>query len=880
MSEAVKVTWQTGASSTVSWWGRTWELPSRTGQVQRIGTGLVAERINQDDYVSAIFGPFNGGLVPRQTFIESWLRGTNVYVRNEGLQTRGDYGPALPYVKSHQASMTSDIDLSSAIAANTRCHDALSAVGSSVGLLLYKGVGTVLLRKASGSDDLEVAHTFTDKILWCGDLIVNNARVFAVMTNGATNDICYTTNPTATPIVFSTLVALSAGDYPFAGSIHGTTGTPFNAVVGRVGGTDGVWYALGTETAAWTLKPVVKAESKDLPGTATPVTASAIYATSMIPSSTLAVTVTDPTNVGADDGNEATYDYGTVTSQASLRAVGFKAPSGVARSAKLTGFVIETQAAESNADDNIRLSTVQVYLNGSSHGSALPLSNFGGEVTTTPTTYSLGTSTNDLGLGMTIGDLDNLTLDFAISMAGSTCIFEVDFVRVTPTYRVTGTQFGFARGGFGFGKSRFDDDRLGINVPTADDPTGIMVPREPYFLDFEWDASGARPVVDLFKPDIGMKYCHAICWYGGNVLSVGSDTSGPGIRVKYTNPQNQVIDFSFPGVHGTQEVVVNNILTRDSWPVLQVLDDDYGDLQEWFYQAQRWYPDTILQSKSGQAIAAQAIPCSVWEVDPQDNLLYDIYPNGTDIGVSYQFLPPDLGQNPHLVNTDKLKTMGWSDSTEQDELYLYMPTIDLGHLEAFRGITELQMHTFKVSGNTSNDSYGSVTVDMVTDKADITAFASAEYTKEFTAGFDDASDGHVDQPAGGIPYAHVSTRFGLKHEAGTAKTPELGPVLVVTAQTFGSEQDHLILVDSEQTFRTREEWDLQEEFRAAQEVNPIGTLTVGHGKYTPRTVFKGLRTVGDILGASGLPLSSTLPEGVSINQYVAVFSAVKGKKAA
>lgn len=832
-------------SNAVSFRGVKYQTTARSSTAERYSAGGQIDRVGQNTYTKMRVGLFPGGLQP-WVGSQPWTAALPTYIENPGLQTRRGV-PVLPYALTTQTSMTSDEDISGAVAANLRRHDAFTSAGSSAGPRLYSGFGKKLTRPTSTSSRvMEVAHTFTNNVTAMVAAPTNNTPGLIVATDGTTDDILYTDDPTASPVVFASWKALTSGDYIAAMTYFPTSpGKPFIKIQGVLDGVNGTFYALTNESAPVTTQPLVVAADKDVEGTIATVTGSDIFAASLIPSNTggTTPTVTNPTNVGADDGSEATYDFGTFTGNASLMAVGFNAPTGVARSAKLTGFVITIEAAESNADDNIRIGTVQVYLNGSAHGPAFPMSNFFAEITTTPTAYTLGTSTNALGLGLTVGDLDNMILEFALNFAGSTCVFEVDYVKVTPTYRVLGGLIAYGKGGYGISRSPFNEQMDAWVAPEIDEEDGITATRVLYVGEYEWDNNGDRPVYTRSRPNtgVGLSVWHAN-WYLGYLAVAVAAGSGPGTTLLYISADGATRDLRMPMVHGSTRVKINTIFVQGSWLILEWLYyDSSGNVtdRQWvFWENQVYFPDTLRQSYSATGISAAPIPSGVALIDTKQNCIYSFFPNSTDTAVARQYLPGDLGQDPRH-ETVEVRSMRFVNGSETTALKLTLAEMDFGPEEALKSIVSVRMQGRRISADAGNFGTTAFEADITGD----TSLASPAISTTFNTGLSGAA-GIYKVPGVGVAYVTILLRIGCTHAAGTAKSPDCGPFLVTAVMDWPTERRFFIILTFDDESNDADNLPmLLDRMFTLQRTKPTQPLTIG--EVTVATVFKGPTFIGN-----------------------------------
>ena len=141
----------------------------------------------------------------------------------------------LPYVNTTQTALIS-VDHSGFRAANLRVHSMNSDLGA-LGTRWYAGIGKRLVRDTSLTDPaLVVADTLTDNITCISHITLASTRYLTVGTDGTTDDIKGTTDPTASPPTWATLIPLTSGDYVSGMHSIATLAGGINLFLGKFNG--------------------------------------------------------------------------------------------------------------------------------------------------------------------------------------------------------------------------------------------------------------------------------------------------------------------------------------------------------------------------------------------------------------------------------------------------------------------------------------------------------------------------------------------------------------------------------------------------------------------------------------------------------------------
>lgn len=769
-------------------------------------TGPGADRTALTDLTKVKFSDFSGGIDPTPG-IKSWLRDLNKFRYNEGWQTRLPGLMILPFDLVNQTSISSNESIASAVAAGWRAHVVTTSIGDTEARI-YIGIGHKVYRNVgNGNSALEVCYTTTDLITSMAVLNVNGTPRVCVATYHAsspTDDVFYVADPTGTwSGNLTTLVALnnSGGDWITAMQYIPTLGAGVNIMVGTIAGSAGVWWQNITTAAAWTMRAVVLASSRNQPGNLPTVTLSNCspqshgnegIGTTPFPSDDGIWKSTE--NILASDDNDATWDGSAVSGgwsgQTSYLVAGqFADIEDIPSAVELVGCEVSIEGSSTGlSSSNQHLAEVQLRLGTTSVG----ISKSGGSFGSSDATQVLGGSSDVWGI---LGGNDFRNLAVAMRAAvgnggsGNGAGIRIDHIFISSfVYRELGSLVSFPLGGWMVTANPSYPERIAIVVPaTKNDIGAITEPRVLWYLDFEWDTGQERPVLNYTRPNTGLNYIHHAVPFQGGYAVCGNNSAGAGISLKHVDSSGNLRDFGFPAHNGKEEMRINSLYPQGSWLVLDCVTTDFGDRQWWFYNNGRFFPDTILQSLSdGLDIAAQPIPFSTVGIDLANDVIYSIFPNSTNTAVARQFLPSDLNADPRIVHADKVKTQATVSTSEDTPLKLQTLEFDIGPEEANKALMVIQYLGRRISAATGA-SYGSVTVEAVVD-AD-TTFASPDVTKEFTSAFEE-----YNVPSAGVAFRTLMLQISGEHDPGTTESPDGLPVIITTVQDWPQERTYVLQI--------------------------------------------------------------------------------------
>jgi hypothetical protein len=841
------------------WSGLSDEASQQTAS--RVAQGVEGQRIDAVGILPKYWTSFQGGMVRRGGLHPD--TDLNQVWYNQGLQTHIPYQLTLPYALTTQATLTA-VDHSGFRAANKRVHAAIfnSRFVACIGTQLFKDTSTTdptltVPATADGITDLVTA-------LWNG--MVGTTPALFKGCDGTTDDIEYTTDPYADTVSWTKFVTLSnAADYVSAAQYFPALGGGYHVMIGRIGNdptaANGVWYVSKDASLPATALQVVYEDTKDVEGSNTTVTTSAISPASaamgrlgdtgqpsFLPtahwayqyanqwSSTANIVSSNDTYATATWNHFAEGDGdGTVTSPSGARSDEIVATdfdlSTLPDGAIPTGYQVEIEAHESSSSDEIRWSSVQLYVNGSAVGVNMA---DGTEVTSSTNTYkTFGGSTSRFGIGSGVTGKDLKTgLSIGIQFAGfetvsdssglgggtsGTAQINVDHVRVTITYRIPGAQVKLASGGFTPGPWASKPNTLVYIEPESDDETGITKSRRLVFINLEYDAEGDRVVASVEYPDTGLSYIED-AWYGaGGLFVCGNKSSGLGKQVKHIDANGAVRQYQFPGFHGTNAVGVVMGFDEGNTSLIEVANEDATETQWWRLVDTAWHASTPLQSKSN-AIASLPLAWAERTLHRPQNHAYRFFPvSTTHLAAARMFVPRNPMNDVLSTNTTQTKHNG--------PLYLITPEFELGNFENETSLMLVRHAGRQISA--TGGSFGTVTYDfeVSTDSTSIdTTFASPDVT----TGALDAAFEEYQVPGAGKPYRTIQGRVTLNNASASTKTPNGVPFYteIVTSRPHLSQLT--VYVDWAKTGYGSTDWlNFVDRLLTASATAPVNALEIG-----------------------------------------------------
>jgi len=481
----------------------------------------------------------------------------------------------------------------------------------------------------------------------------------------------------------------------------------------------------------------------------------------------------NPEFILVSDGSFATFSSGGADQTSDYMLIGpFFAPGDLAEDMEVHGIQVNIERSQSATTANVEDLVVQLYSGGSLLGlnqAVLATEWNAGE--TTELIKSYGRAGFTWGVNNVSGaDMANLYV--AVRVLADADIGQIDAVTMHVEGVVPGQTTSFDGGDLGgIGSTGAGSVKNGWMVsasPTDPEALTIVASGDMFRLTFGWDVGQGRMTYEFTKPNTGLPYVHHAQPYLGGYIVTGGNAIGVGTHVKVVSSSGDVIPYDFPLYHGGSEQRVNSIMVQSLWAIHDVIPTAASNRQWWMMNDQaRYFPDTILQSLSeseaGTGLSSIAATPIAWSTQPiygSLNMIYSVFPNGSDTAWARQFCPPDLSSNPLITNTSEIKSMRFNASgVENTAIYIETPDLDYGPPDANKALLTLRYNDRLVSATGST--YGTVASLVSVDNS---SYATASNT------FDTGFERHRLATAG-TAFRSLSFQFHLAHEAGTAKTP-------------------------------------------------------------------------------------------------------------
>jgi hypothetical protein len=378
---------------------------------------------------------FSGGLLS-DPGIQNFEQTSNRFRYNQGIQTRYPGVAVLPYVLKNQDSVTNDVDISGYNALGIRAHGIVSTVG---GTRYLVGLGTKFYRADTTTGAMAVASinvdgagsatTFGGNVTCVAQGLVGGTQSLLVALEGA-NGILYTTDATASPIIFTTLKTTTANDWIAAMRYFPTVGPGAWAIVGTLDGQAGVFSELGSTVAgSWDPQQASLAEFADVMPTA-PVsfTVPTSPATGANNAADGTIAWNNPTNITASDDADADATMNSGVSSQWLVASDFTFV-GPAAGDQIVGILVEIERESSTGAYDHQ---VQLRLNGVQVGITKYVQSQG---SSTDTYKAFGAFDDTWFAELTGADLANLEVWYRAISGSASDTMTVDHIRVAAAYR-------------------------------------------------------------------------------------------------------------------------------------------------------------------------------------------------------------------------------------------------------------------------------------------------------------------------------------------------------------------------------------------------------------------------------------------------------------
>ena len=696
---------------------------------------------------------------------------------SQGLQAHLPFGLFLPYVSTDQGLNSTNI--STFRAANKRVHTVNSTLGQSK-LRFYAAVGDELHRNTSDSNAAIADSTLnlTNNVTSMFEGVFNSTRYLTLCTDGSTNDVSGTVDPTATPPVLSTIVALNAGDW-LMGAHMPTLGPGYNIFIGEYLGVNGIWYVDTTSALATALEPVVLTETKSVRNF------DATYEDSGFQSGNqatylrvdpLVVLGTVPTNVvNVLSSNDQYMDIVT-TAVASTNNfhffMSFLFAEIIPASATVTGIEVNIERNETDAGTNatdyvVMLCTLQDQGFGDTAASLVPyhFAEYHGinhAVSTewnltTDTTLTYGANPYMWSAGeITAAQLraDNFGVAYAWTQT-ATGTARVDHISMKVYWQMPGTQAAIPQGGFIVGPDPADPNTLYVVAPEfQDDTTAVTVPRILWRLEFAFDGAGNRPTVTTTKVYTGLHHIECACFALGGLVVGGDTKSGVGKSIRLVSTGSAAptdLGFNSGGNSYTEAWGVANLYSGGPRILLaDMVLEGATVAQTWMYFDGAWTPNGTRDTIAAFPLAIAGNPQICIELSTR----YRYYPDGTTTNVVRVFQPRSLLSDPIYSNTTEVKADG--------VLTITLPDLDLlGPEEADKLLLKAWCLSRDVSASST-----------------IRLRYSTDGGSNFTTWTTFTSYGSSSTLSVPISFRSLVLEIGLNHTASSANTPNGLPILI------------------------------------------------------------------------------------------------------
>jgi len=641
-------------------------------QVQRIATGPEGDREAMQGVIPIRFSSFDRGWRSGSR-ARSWRDSLNIFAYNPGgLQTHRPGDLTQPYETLTATSHTDQQDISGYRAANKRAHAFQTNVGQSKlrwGFAAGERVYVTTSDSAHTLVEVTGATGFTDTILCAREIVANSTRYLAFGTNGQTDDIKGTADISADPLTYATIVAHPhANDRCFALESFPDLNGGWNVYYGLYNNTLGFWYWSHSDAIPATPNQLVDNSTRTVANATNPTASSTkqvAYAYVDKSAGDRGFDLTTLANITASDdsyvktlstfaANETTYYLVCIYN--------FNLPPST-----IVGTSFGPEVKQEAASDDISWGTAVAGANddglwivkGGAVQTSFKYCPDTAEHTLSDATDTVGSSSQVLA-PLTYSEV-NGTFGCALRwVAGASAVspvLNVDAAPCTVTYRPHGTGISVPAGGYSWGKLPSNPTRWPIVAPASDEQATYNQPRILYFVDLSYHADGNYITGTKTTPNTGMKHVECGANFLGGVAVAGGQTVGPGKALRFIDADGELRNFSFPMVHGTTPVGITALADHGLMLVLEVVDDDAGDAQFFYWVDGSFHAASSVQSESN-AIAALPLGWSSWEIGAELGRIYRIFPISTATAAARVYIPPNPFVDPLLDDTTEPKQDG------------------------------------------------------------------------------------------------------------------------------------------------------------------------------------------------------------------------------
>jgi hypothetical protein len=818
---------------------------------------IVVALPGQSEVVPFPIDDLSQGLLPRLQYGD-WEHDRSRTFENQGVHV---HIPGMA-IKGYASSVSEDLisaDFSGARAANFKVHHVQWPTSS--GIRNIFGFKSYIITDTSATDPTpkvpSTADNVTDNIMamWLGD--VSGTLALFIGTDGQTDDVKYTTDPTADTISWTSAVTFPhTDDVVYAGCYLPQFRK--HVIWGVINQVAGVYAWKNTDSlpmTSSTLEPVVFTQDRNVEGSIPTVTTSAINPTNASARSRSGDTGepqrTSPTS--SESGDAASWwsswsGFSNITSSNDSRvtaSTNFYAAKGsggdisapvdilsdvleifgfdltsVPKAAIITGLQGDPEVSEADAGDNIYWSLFQWALNGNAVGVNLA---DGTELPTSEAAKTFGGATNRAGTSLRGADIQrglSQLLQFIsdegntdTSAGGGTTVSgsaRVDTSTTTITYRMPGTQVPIMEGMHGKGSALLSFPNIvPIIEPVSDDATGIMVQRRLAYYTFSVDEEFDRLLCDVSYPYTGLPYVGVMSDHlGGLAIGGGadSDTWDQVVLVGPDSSQRDVENLELPSTYGDLDTVrLYGMFERQASAALfaGIYHGDEADAQLWLSSGNgRWNAYGVLQGLSGTSIASAPIPFAMF--NPITHA-YRFFPHSTTgLHVQYEFVDNDPHADPLLTSPSENRHTG--------ALRVQLPHLNMGKGDARKTVTAIEVDSFEVDDGTN---YGSVAVEFDAGQ-DLTMA-----TPDVDETFNDAAEVFVRRniDASGVAFDTGIVALELGQTTG-AKTPQALPVTLYLVVSQNNDR----IIDARGVKPDMTGWDTLAKLEALQGTKSVQPL--------------------------------------------------------
>lgn len=805
-------------------------------QGTRVNTSEI-DRTTQQGQQKIKLSDFSGGLT-RYAGIGSSATNITQYAYSE-LVTRIPGLLYLPYKPTIDTS-TLSANISGTPSRTTRMHSVMTAYSGSnfywTGFYgpnyLYSPSGTVLS-----------AMTGTNNATATATMQLGSTVMTVIATDGSTDHVQGTHTLSLGIPTFSQVMTYPAGGdkivaMKYFPDLHA------NMFVGKWNGVVGLWWCNDTDsTPITTLDPVVdkatateflppdNAANVGLTFTTAEKYPGLVYAIlgRWASPGPAPVTWTTPANAEVQDGtNFAVWTASTNANTSNLISENYD--FNIPDSARIIGIQCRARVDEHNAGDNVYWNTMNI----TGGYDQIPSQ---AELATSLTDYTVGSTTDPMGLSITGKNVNDPTFGFYIAFNPSvdTAVINVDSMAMTIAYQLPGTptviNLGSSVTGYaGADMPNFPDRFVYVDQSQAASDRLL-------YIDVEKDAANNRPVATVTAPYTGLNTIwHTAAIAGGLAvagltseiqLNAGAHQNTLADTVILIKSDGTPLDLQIPKSDGLgHRWFVNKLETVETYLRAEMVSmDGTGtvlDQQYWLWDSQRknpaWFTDSELLTSTGTSVSTFPVAWAETTLDLLHSTGYTFWPvSNTHIGVRAEFVPDDLNADPRLLYTEQKLAPG--------PLYLQTMEMTSGYEEASNTVVEVNYQERHISNSSQN--LGTVRYQMDTD-GDV-GFTVTPVDKTFDTGYSSTIAGRgTFDVAGGQAYQTQIHRITLTQGAGsTTGSPNGLSILITQIQQWPDLSVYRIAVDVHNAMSSKDYYTLIDDIYTLKQLQNARPLRMG-----------------------------------------------------